>query len=144
MVTTVSLPEYTEEYKQQQRQKVLDSEVVHEWECVLRHQDKHHLPFFMVGGISVVFGISYYLSIDTNLLYMCTIFVVIFVPVRYCLFDADYDYKRKITPKGLIIRKTERVPKLFYKATRAMAYIGVVVCVLAALMVGPLAFVAAG
>ncbi|WP_272926920.1 hypothetical protein [Photobacterium halotolerans] len=32
MTTTVSLPECTEEYKQQQRQQVLEAEVVHEWE----------------------------------------------------------------------------------------------------------------
>src|SRR5690606_31501584 len=43
-----------------------------------------------------------------------------------------------------IIQKTERVPEIFYKATRGMAYIGIVVCVIAALMVGPLAFVGAG
>ncbi|NAX46628.1 hypothetical protein CAG70_06395 [Photobacterium halotolerans] len=144
MTTTVSLTECTEEYKQQQHQQVLDAEVVHEWECVLRHQDKHHLPLFMVGGISVVFGISYYLSTDTNFLYMWPIFVAIFVPVSYFLFDVDYDYKGQITPKGIIIQKTERVPDIFYKATRGMAYIGIVVCVIAALMVGPLAFVGAG
>ncbi|NAW88345.1 hypothetical protein [Photobacterium halotolerans] len=144
MVTTVSLPEYTEEYKQQQHQQVLEADVVHEWECVLRHQDKHHLPLFMVGGISVVFGISYYLSTDTNFLYMWPIFVAIFVPVSYFLFDADYDYKGQITPKGIIIQKTERVPEIFYKATRGMAYIGILVCVIAALMVGALAFVGAG
>ncbi|MEL6117971.1 hypothetical protein P0Y67_22520 [Photobacterium sp. SP02] len=144
MTTTVSLPEYTEEYKQQQHQQVLEADVVHEWECVLRHQDKHHLPLFMVGGISVVFGISYYLSTDTNFLYMWPIFVAIFVPVSYFLFDADYDYKGQITPKGIIVQQTERVPEIFYKATRGMAYIGIVVCVIAALMVGPLAFVGAG
>ncbi|WP_162144595.1 hypothetical protein [Photobacterium halotolerans] len=32
MTTTVSLPEYTEEYKQQQHQQVLEADVVHEWE----------------------------------------------------------------------------------------------------------------
>ncbi|MBD8513388.1 hypothetical protein IFO68_11945 [Photobacterium sp. CAU 1568] len=144
MTTKVPIPEYSEEYKQQQHQQVLEADVVHEWECVLRHQDKHHLPLFMVGGISVVFGISYYLSTDTNFLYMWPIFVAIFVPVSYFLFDADYDYKGQITPKGIIIQKTERVPEIFYKATRGMAYIGIVVCVIAALMVGPLAFVGAG
>ncbi|WP_052729961.1 hypothetical protein [Photobacterium halotolerans] len=142
--TIQSLPEYTEEYKQQQHQQVLEADVVHEWECVLRHQDKHHLPLFMAGGISVVFGISYYLSTDTNFLYMWPIFVAIFVPVSYFLFDADYDYKGQITPKGIIVQKTERVPEIFYKATRGMAYIGIVVCVVAALMIGPLAFVGAG
>ncbi len=29
MATTTSLPEYTEEYKQQQHQQVLEAEVVH-------------------------------------------------------------------------------------------------------------------
>ncbi len=67
-----------------------------------------------------------------------------FFPVCYFLFYPDYDYKGQITPKGIIIQKTERVPDIFYKATRGMAYIGILVCVIAALMVGPMAFVGAG
>ncbi|NAW88346.1 hypothetical protein [Photobacterium halotolerans] len=70
--------------------------------------------------------------------------VLIFLPVIYFLFNVDYDYKGQITPKGIIVQQTERVPDIFYKATRGMAYIGIVVCVIAALMVGPLAFVGAG
>ncbi|MEL6117970.1 hypothetical protein P0Y67_22515 [Photobacterium sp. SP02] len=144
MTTTVSLPEYTEEYKQQQRQQVLEAEVVYQWKCVLRTKDKPYMPFIMIGIFSILYGISYFLSPSVTFFYMWAITVVIFAPVSYFLFDADYDYKGQITPKGIIIHKTERVPEIFYKATRGMAYIGIVVCVIAALMVGPLAFVGAG
>ncbi|MCG2839195.1 MptD family putative ECF transporter S component [Photobacterium sp. WH77] len=144
MTTTVSLTECAEEYKQQQHQQVLDAEVVHEWECVLRSKDKPFMPFIMIGIFSVLYGISYFLSPSITFFYMWAITVVIFAPVSYFLFDADYDYKGQITPKGIIVQQTERVPEIFYKATRGMAYIGIVVCVIAALMVGPLAFVGAG
>ncbi|MDO6583688.1 hypothetical protein Q4491_20300 [Photobacterium sp. 2_MG-2023] len=144
MNTAVSLPECTEEYKQQQRQKVLDSEVVHEWECILRSTLKPYTPIIMSGILSVMFGVFYFLSGDFHLIYFWAFLMLVMVPVSYFLFDVDYNYKGQITPKGIIVQKTERVPEIFYKATRGMAYIGIVVCVIAALMVGPLAFVGAG
>ncbi|MDO6707283.1 hypothetical protein [Photobacterium sp. 1_MG-2023] len=144
MSTTISLPEYTEADQAQRRQQVLDAEVIYEWECVLRSKDKHLMPFIMAGIFSLIYGISYYLSSDVILFYMWAISVVIFSPVSYFLFDVDYDYKGQITPKGVIIQKTERVPEIFYKITRVMAYFGIVVCLIAGLMMGPLAFVGAG
>ncbi|WP_052729960.1 hypothetical protein [Photobacterium halotolerans] len=144
MATTTSLPEYTEEYQQQQRQQVLEAEVVYEWECILRTKVKL-LSTVILGGLGGGFvGVTNYLHPDVVALILCGGMVLIFLPVIYFLFNADYDYKGQITPKGIIIQKTERVPEIFYKATRGMAYIGIVVCVIAALMVGPLAFVGAG
>ncbi|MBD8513389.1 hypothetical protein IFO68_11950 [Photobacterium sp. CAU 1568] len=144
MTSTVSLPEYTEEYKVQQHQQVLEAEVVHEWECVLRTKVKL-LGTLIVGGAGIIFvSVMNYLHPNDFLLFLCGGGVLMFFPVCYFLFYTDYDYKGQITPKGIIIQKTERVPDIFYKATRGMAYIGIVVCVIAALMVGPLAFVGAG
>ncbi|MDO6583686.1 hypothetical protein Q4491_20290 [Photobacterium sp. 2_MG-2023] len=144
MVTTVSLPEYTEEYKHQQHQQVLEAEVVHEWECVLRTKVKL-LSTLILGGLGGGFvGVTNYFHPDLVALLLCGGMVLIFLPIIYFLFNADYDYKGQITTKGIIIQKTERVPEIFYKATRGMAYIGIVVCVIAALMVGSLAFVGAG
>ncbi|WP_027250687.1 hypothetical protein [Photobacterium halotolerans] len=144
MTTTVSLPEYTEEYKQQQHQQVLEAEVVHEWECILRNKIKELFTLIIGLGICMFFGVTYYFNQDVLILYLWVGIILIFMPLTYFLFDTDYDYKGQITPKGIIIQKTERVPEIFYKATRGMAYIGIVVCVIAALMVGPLAFVGAG
>ncbi|MBV7262300.1 hypothetical protein KCG43_09845 [Photobacterium sp. WH24] len=144
MVTTVSLPEYTEEYKHQQHQQVLEAKVVHEWECVLRTKVKL-LSTLILGGLGGGFvGVTNYFHPDLVALLLCGGMVLIFLPIIYFLFNADYDYKGQITPKGIIVQKTERVPEIFYKATRGMAYIGIVVCVIATLMVGPLAFVGAG
>ncbi|KDM93257.1 hypothetical protein EA58_01195, partial [Photobacterium galatheae] len=144
MSTTVSLPEYTEAYQAQQRQQVLDAEVIYEWECVLRSQDKHLMPWFMAGFFTLLYGLFYYLSPYVIFFYMWACSVAIFSPVSYFLFDVDYDYKGQITPKGIIVQKTERVPEIFYKATRGMAYFGIGVCLIAGLMMGPLAFVGAG
>ncbi|MCM0150378.1 hypothetical protein [Photobacterium galatheae] len=102
------------------------------------------MPFIMAGIFSLLYGISYYLSSDISLFYMWAGSVIIFSPISYFLFDVDYDYKGQITPKGIIVQKTERVPEFFYKATRGMAYFGIVACLIAGLMMGPLAFVGAG
>ncbi|KDM93258.1 hypothetical protein [Photobacterium galatheae] len=144
MNTTISLPEYTEAYQAQQRQQVLDAEVVHEWECKLRTHFKSYSSFIVAGMVSTFWGGAYFLTPDINILYLWVISMVIMIPVNYFLFDADYDYKGQITPKGIIIQKTERVPEIFYKATRGMAYFGIGVCLIAGLMMGPLAFVGAG
>ena len=62
----------------------------------------------------------------------------------YFLCCASRDYLCQITPYGIRSYETERVPEIFYKATRVVAYVGIVVCVIAVIFVGPMAFVGAG
>ncbi|KDM93504.1 hypothetical protein EA58_00005, partial [Photobacterium galatheae] len=50
----------------------------------------------------------------------------------------------KLTEHGIIVSTVEVVPEIFYAATRYAAYVGIVVCLLAVIFVGPLAFVGAG
>nr|WP_284694956.1 hypothetical protein [Photobacterium galatheae] len=122
----------------------MDAEVVHEWTCILRSKVKL-LTTLILGGVgSLVVGVMYYFHPEVLVLIIFGGTFLVFMPISYFLFSVDYDYKGQITPKGIIIQKTERVPEIFYKATRGMAYFGIGVCLIAGLMMGPLAFVGAG
>ncbi|MCM0151751.1 hypothetical protein KCN56_24720, partial [Photobacterium galatheae] len=70
--------------------------------------------------------------------------MAIMMPVSYFLFQASERQHVKLTEYGIIVSTVELVPEFFYAATRNAAYVGIVLCLLAVGLVGPLAFVGAG
>ena len=64
--------------------------------------------------------------------------------MMYHLGSVDREYHGQITAKGIIVHRTKIIPDIFYKINRWMGYIGAVTCVLAAIFIGPAAFVGAG
>ena len=134
------IPECNDAYKEALIKKVLDADVVYEWEHVLvqKYRWLGCIPGVLLG---VVFAV---LTKDFWSIVGVTVFVIIMNAFMYFLCCASRDYLCQITPYGIRSYETERVPEIFYKATRVAAYVGIVVCVIAVLFVGPMAFVGAG
>ncbi|WP_261887451.1 hypothetical protein [Vibrio aerogenes] len=63
--------------------------------------------------------------------------------VRF-LWMADSEYNFLLTEKGIYYTQQQIIPEIAYKIVRVSAWVGIGVCVLAAALVGPLAFVGAG
>ncbi|MCG7499579.1 hypothetical protein MHO82_22190 [Vibrio sp. Of7-15] len=142
MTTTLSLPQLTDDYKASSQQKVLEAEVVYEWHVILKEKNKWALNTFMFIFMSLM--TSYAVYHDTKLLFFGIAFVLTWVAISHFLFQADNEYQGQITPEGVIIRKTECVPEVFYAATRYLAYIGIVVCIIAGITLGSMIFAGAG
>ena len=142
MTTTLSLPKLTDEYKRDQQERVLNAEVAYEWHCILKHPYKWAQNTFVFVVTSVM--ASYAAYNDPNLFLFGIAFVLTWVAISHFLFQADNEYQGQITPEGVIIRKTECVPEVFYAATRYLSYIGIVVCIIAGITLGPMIFAGAG
>ncbi|QUJ69770.1 hypothetical protein KDD30_23940 (plasmid) [Photobacterium sp. GJ3] len=134
------LPKCTEEYKQQQIQQVLEADVIYEWECDLVQRLRYIQPCVMGAmcllALLVVDGYEKY--------FIFLPVMAIMMPVSYFLFQASERQQGQLTEHGIIVSTVELVPEVFYAATRYAAYVGIVVCLLAVIFVGPLAFVGAG
>ena len=62
---------------------------------------------------------------------------------RY-LWLADKNYHYRLTTEGLIVTYHDAIPEVAYTIVRGLAWLGVVVCVMAMAVLGPLALVGAG
>ena len=63
--------------------------------------------------------------------------------VRY-LFFPDKHRCYHLTPMGIHYTEQDMIPEVAYKIARGFAWVGIVVCIIVAFMLGPLAFVGAG
>ncbi len=68
--------------------------------------------------------------------------VMIFVS-RY-LFGADKHHCYHLTSMGIHYTEQDMIPEVAYKIARGLAWVGIVVCIIAVVVLGPLAFVGAG
>ena len=134
------IPECNDAYKEALVQKVLDAEVTYEWECVLKDRAKI-LPTLFV----LIAGFSFSYPMRESWIWFCVSGITVVIALAtYFLFFADKDYLCQITPYGIRSYETERVPEACYKFMRGSAYVGIVVCVVAVIFGGPMAFVGAG
>ena len=62
---------------------------------------------------------------------------------RY-LVMADKDYHYRLTTEGVIVTYQDSIPEIAYTIVRGLAWFGVVICVMAVAVLGPLALVGAG
>ena len=134
------IPECNDAYKEVLVQKVLDADVVYEWEYVLvqKYRWLGCIPGVLLGVVFAVLTNDFWSSVGIAL------FLLVMCSFIYFIGCANRDYLCQITPYGIHSYEIERVPEVFYKATRGLAYVGIVVCVIAVIFVGPMAFVGAG
>ncbi|MCG7498807.1 hypothetical protein MHO82_18215 [Vibrio sp. Of7-15] len=134
------IPECNDAYKEALIKKVLDADVVYEWEHVLvqKYRWLGCIPGALLGIVFAVLTDDFWSSVGI------AVFVMIMCAFIYFIGCANRDYLCQITPYGIRRYETERVPEVFYKATRGLAYVGIVICVVAVIFIGPMAFVGAG
>ncbi|MCM0151329.1 hypothetical protein [Photobacterium galatheae] len=135
------LPKCTEEYKQQQIQQVLEADVIYEWECDL----VQGLRWVQTSGVVLMIFLFAILLGDSWGWYLAfSILALMMGSASYFLYQSTKRQHVKLTEYGIIVSTVELVPEVFYAATRNAAYVGIVLCLLAVGLVGPLAFVGAG
>lgn len=125
-MTVSDFPINPTEEQRQQRQAVLDSEVVYEWHCYLRPGGKLFFAACGAGIGALVVLIYCYLANGFAPLYVGIPAILITTPMIYHLMSVDEEYRGQITSKGIIEYRTEVVPDIFYQVNRWMGYIGAV------------------
>ncbi|PQJ89087.1 hypothetical protein [Aliivibrio sifiae] len=126
------------------RMALYNEEVLYEYETI-EHQ---YLGYFAgIGFFSVMSWMLYDFSqdmLDTGgvvALSLLTIFMTLFF-----IFFGSADIKRiyKLTKNGILTEQADVVPEYAYRCIRMIGRVGVVVCLVAVVFVGPMAFVGAG
>ncbi|MGF1904756.1 hypothetical protein [Aliivibrio salmonicida] len=126
------------------RMALCNEEVLYEYETI-EHQ---YLGYFAAAGFfSVMLWFLYDFSddgIDTGE-------AIIFggggtIMTLFLIFFASADIKRiyKFTKNGIVTEQADVVPEYAYQCIRMIGRVGVVVCLIAVVFVGPMAFIGAG
>ncbi|MCG7498809.1 hypothetical protein MHO82_18225 [Vibrio sp. Of7-15] len=137
------IPECNDAYKEALTNKVLDAEVVYEWRNTLQLKLKFRL-FIIIPILIGFFGCAFLTRMTPEISIMLVILGILLGLFINFIAYAKRDYLCQITPYGIRSYETEQVPEACYKFMRGSAYAGIVVCVIAVIFVGPMAFVGAG
>jgi len=141
--STAALPTLSNEYKQQQQQAVLDSDVLYQFELI----KEPFTDYISITGW--VIGAAFMLWVSTLVsvwyFYIFTILIIASLGT-YLYYSGNPDIQQTVTltEKGIIVSDLELVPDACYAALRYSGYVGVAISVVAVIFVGPMAFVGAG
>ncbi|MCU9923613.1 hypothetical protein [Aeromonas caviae] len=124
------------------QKKVREAPTLHEWNI------RVETPFVWLV-ISIPVGIMMFIGIwlvysDNDAGWAPIIMGAIVAAFTRYLWLADKNYHYRLTTEGVIVTYQDAIPEAAYTIVRGLAWLGVVVCVMAVAVLGPLALVGAG
>ncbi|WP_193789854.1 hypothetical protein, partial [Vibrio azureus] len=100
------LPELTEEYKQQQRQAVLDAEVIYEFEQLLERK----YPFIdVIPFVIVILAATWWSFYEPDVAWVCMPAFLITWLTYKASGNPNIEQKVTITKKGIIVSELELI-----------------------------------
>lgn len=133
----------------QLREKLHSSEVLYQWECTTGDMNESYLSRWLTA-IGVGFLLPSLFLLFADIAFNSKEFwgfisfgVAGMAAVRY-LFMPDHRYCYSLTQAGVHYTDQEVIPDAAYTVVRGFAWVGIVACVVALAVIGPLAFVGAG
>ena len=126
------------------QKKIREAPTLHEWDIRVKTAHAWIIMSIPIGaliliGLLLISG-GNMASLGWGLIMMGGGLTLYF---RY-LVMADKDCHYRLTTEGLIAIHKDAIPEIAYKIVRGLAWLGVVVCVMAVAVLGPLALVGAG
>ena len=126
-------------------EKMVKDPVKYQWEIVVKPHFSATIMAIVIALLLGAFFIYFGLDMDSNGMVFNG---VVFVPVWFCisryLLTPNVMTKYKIMPLGIASIEKDCIPDTVFKIIRILAWGGVVTCLLAVFIVGPMAFVGAG
>lgn len=125
--------------------KLVKDPVKYKWEIVI----KPHFSFTIAAAVFAILfgGLFIFMGLSDNsagtILTGVILLPFMFYINRYLLFP-NVLTKYKIMPLGIVSIEKDCIPETVFKIIRILAWGGVVTCLLAVFIVGPMAFVGAG
>ncbi|TNJ06889.1 hypothetical protein CF115_12705 [Aeromonas veronii] len=135
---------------QEEQQRILDANqkrvreapTLHEWDIRVPTAFVWLGIFFLIG-IPVLIGSAMLWNESSDGWIFIIVGGIMFPYLRF-LVMADKDYHYRLTTEGVIVTYQDAIPESAYTIVRGLAWFGVVVCMLAVSLLGPLALVGAG
>ncbi|OOF25483.1 hypothetical protein [Salinivibrio sp. IB872] len=130
--------------------RLYEAETVHYWE----HKGwggKYEYLWRWVVAIFVNYSIFVFLwlvldgfTVDRPFFWVVFAFMTMMTLITRYLFTPDKHRCYHLTSLGIHYTEKDMIPDVAYQVVRGFAWVGIVVCIIAAFMLGPLAFVGAG
>ena len=124
------------------QKKVREAPTLHEWDIRVPAAFAWLGILFLIG-IPTLIGSAMIWNESSNGWVFIIVGAIMLPYLRY-LVMADKVYYYRLTTEGLVITYHDAIPEVAYTIVRGLAWLGVVVCVVAVAILGPLAFVGAG
>ncbi|GHW71696.1 TPA: hypothetical protein ACGFXY_000836 [Vibrio cholerae] len=132
---------------EQLKAKLHSSEVIHQWECTtgdISNMARWFCSIFAGFLLPSLFLLFADIAFNSKEFWGFISFGVAgMAAVRY-LFMPDHRYCYSLTQAGVHYTDQEVIPDAAYTVVRGFAWVGIVACVVALAVIGPLAFVGAG
>ncbi len=128
------------------RKRVREAQTLHEWDIRVSTAFAWPMILIVVGSMMLFGGAVVWFAGDNDWTFvymMVGMSIVMTLYLRY-LVMADKNYHYRMTTEGLIVTYHDAIPEVAYTIVRGLAWFGVVVCVMAVAVLGPLALVGAG
>lgn len=128
------------------RKRVREAQTLHEWDIRVSTAFAWPMILIVVGSMMLFGGAAVWFAGDNDWTFvymMVGMSIVMTLYLRY-LVMADKNYHYRMTTEGLIVTYHDAIPEVAYTIVRGLAWFGVVVCVVAVAILGPLALVGAG
>ncbi|WP_265435730.1 hypothetical protein [Aeromonas media] len=128
------------------QKRVREAQTLHEWDIRVSTAFAWPIILIVVGSMMLFGGAAVWFAGDNDWTFvymMVGMSIVMMLYLRY-LVMADKNYHYRLTTEGLIVTYHDAIPEVAYTIVRGLAWLGVVVCVMAVAVLGPLALVGAG
>lgn len=128
------------------QKRVHEAQTLHEWDIRVPTTFAWPMILIVISSMMLLGGAAVWFTggNDWSFVYMIIgISTLMTLYLRY-LVMADKHYHYRLTTEGLITTYNDAIPEVAYTIVRGLAWLGVVVCVMAVAVLGPLALVGAG
>jgi hypothetical protein len=138
------------EYIEPPKEKIYNEKIVHSWEYKgAGFKYNNLLDWIWSISFAVLFLLFLWsvideLTVDTPEFWVLFFFMAMMVLVSRYLLSPDKHYCYHLTSLGIHYTEKDMIPDVAYQVVRGFAWVGIVVCVIAVFVLGPLAFVGAG
>ncbi|MGN7511295.1 hypothetical protein [Aeromonas salmonicida] len=128
------------------QKRVREAPTLHEWNIQVPTPFAW-LMILTVTTIMTLFAVGCVLLAgdgDWGFAYLAFGVAMAMTPYFRYLVMTDKSYHYRLTTEGVIVTYQDMIPEVAYTIVRGLAWLGVVVCVIAVVVLGPLALVGAG
>ncbi|WIH25496.1 hypothetical protein [Photobacterium damselae] len=130
--------------KAQQIERLYATPPVYEWELIVNPDSSRTKRSFGLFLITALASALFYFSGFSWFSLVPVVVGSFMSPWCRYLFDADKRYYFAINQYGMYSRNEQIIPEIAYTIVRYSAWVGCGICLFAAILVGPIAFVGAG
>ncbi|MEF1285953.1 hypothetical protein QTN94_19050 [Vibrio sp. M250220] len=132
------------------KEQLYNVEIAYSWECKgagLKHENLVNWLISIFAGYSMLaflWFVSDELTLDTIEFWGIFAISTVFMLISRYLYFPDKHRCYHLTALGIHYTEQDMIPEVAYKIVRGFAWVGIVVCVIAVFLLGPLVLVGAG